>query len=576
MKLIKFSILVLFVLSIFSSCEKDDDSLPEGKMIENTELQTVLKTMGYKFDEANKLIMEDNALTVTSLDLSDKNLTDVSGLDIFPALEEVNLSNNKFGEFDFAQLPANITKIDLQGNVIYEFKNLNNDRNLLKLYLPETAKYNMTDLLDYYKANKQKSAFDIQINMGGSLTQYTTLRDVPDANLLAELKTKYPSVFDGDKIDISKEMTLAEGGNGLLIGSFFGPFMQQIATVEGVQYIMGFKNFSSFVYLFLNPFQEMATIDYLKIPESATQVILSNLDFTDAHVDWSNMKEVDYTVVYQVKGLKKLDLSASTKFGVDGHNQMMNGLNITNSPDLEEIILPNKEELSVSFITLDNLPKLKSIDLSKVVKLNYAIGLKFTKLPICEILFPTNLTEPEGDSKYTMAIDQSIKEKTTGKIFIDKYSTYFDIEILNNTTGRIFTERSVANSTISGNYTGVLNPVMNGKTYNSITKTFKLTERAGNKMDIYLAPFRVGSMPGDLRINIKNASISTTSNGDVTFSGSQLKCVILKLSFFEIKMDGNFSGNIKTNNFDFKINSKYNSWFGSLFEADVTFNGSKN
>lgn len=43
-------------------------------------------------------------------------------------------------------------------------------------------------------------------DVDGNLQTYTTLRDVPDANLLTYLKTNFPDLLDGDQIDISNHL----------------------------------------------------------------------------------------------------------------------------------------------------------------------------------------------------------------------------------------------------------------------------------------------------------------------------------------------------------------------------------
>ena len=123
---------------------------------------TVLKSKGYQFDKDGKLELNELANNTTSLDLSGTNLKDLSGLDILPNLKDVKLSNNGYGPvFDFAQLPAQITGVDLTGNDIYEFKGLANTdkveatgyeatdikRHFEKLYLPEGAKYDQDQIV---------------------------------------------------------------------------------------------------------------------------------------------------------------------------------------------------------------------------------------------------------------------------------------------------------------------------------------------------------------------------------------------------------------------------------------------
>mgnify|MGYP007045830265 FL=1 len=66
---------------------------------------------------------------------------------------------------------------------------------ITKLYPPETAKENIEDLVRFYRQNKEAiTAGTIDMKMtdvDGNLQTYTTLRDVPDANLLTYLQTNF-------------------------------------------------------------------------------------------------------------------------------------------------------------------------------------------------------------------------------------------------------------------------------------------------------------------------------------------------------------------------------------------------
>lgn len=135
---------------------------------------TILKGKGYQFDENGKMLLDDKANSTTSLDLSGTKVDTAAlkELSVFPNLKELNLSSNGYGEtFDFSVLPAQITGIDLTNNDIYNYDNLvkvtveengdetvENVHNITKLYLPEEAKYNIAQLMRFYRQNK--SAID--------------------------------------------------------------------------------------------------------------------------------------------------------------------------------------------------------------------------------------------------------------------------------------------------------------------------------------------------------------------------------------------------------------------------------
>ena len=190
--------LVAFCFLGLSSCSDDNGPSYSSTTLKNTELMNILKSKGYTFSQDGKLEINDLVKSTVSLDLSGTKLSDFSGLDILPNLKEVKLSNNGYGPtFDFAQLPAQITGVDLTGNDIHNYKNLvdvkveeneeetiTNLHNITKLYLPAEAKYNVKDLVRFYRKNKEDIASGkIDMKMAdekGNLQKYNTLRNIPN------------------------------------------------------------------------------------------------------------------------------------------------------------------------------------------------------------------------------------------------------------------------------------------------------------------------------------------------------------------------------------------------------------
>ena len=227
----KKCLLALALLSLGACSKSDDGDTPpinEAKPVQSETLLTALKAKGFSF-EGNRLVVDDKVKNTTSLDLSGKNLTDVTGLSSFPNLSEVNLSNNKFANvFDFAQLPKSVKSVNLSKNTIYEFEHLaqfNYEENAAEkitlshpiehLILPQSAKYNMLNIPALVKLLPNA---DVQIeNATGKVEKYTTLRSVPDAIFRKILKRQYPTVFEGDKIDISKQMTMESASLAIII-----------------------------------------------------------------------------------------------------------------------------------------------------------------------------------------------------------------------------------------------------------------------------------------------------------------------------------------------------------------------
>ena len=182
-KKIALPVVAFFVLGL-ASCNKDEAINYSTKSLKNTELMDILKKRGFAFDKDGKLELNDLAEKTTTLDLSGTKLKDLSGLDILPNLKEVKLSNNDYKlSFDFSQLPSQITCVDLTGNEIYEFTGLTKEdetgnitilHHLNKLYLPNSAKYNEDEIVNFFTTAK-----DVDMQMSdekGTLQKYNTLR----------------------------------------------------------------------------------------------------------------------------------------------------------------------------------------------------------------------------------------------------------------------------------------------------------------------------------------------------------------------------------------------------------------
>lgn len=231
--------MMMLGLVLFAACSDDDGPQYSNAALQNSELKAVLAQKGFQFNEQGNLLLDDKATSTTSLDLSGTNLPQsaLAELSILPNLTDVNLSNNGYGDtFDFANLPAQITGIDLTGNEIYNYDNLvkvtvaeNGDEtveqlhNITKLYLPNEAKNNIAQLVRFYRQNKSAidaGTMDVEmVNTSGTLEKYNTLREIPDEVLRAYLnqETTFSELFDGERIDISKTLSNSAKINNIYV-----------------------------------------------------------------------------------------------------------------------------------------------------------------------------------------------------------------------------------------------------------------------------------------------------------------------------------------------------------------------
>jgi hypothetical protein len=361
-----------------TSCSDDGKTELKGVDVTNAELKAVLLQKGFMFNAEGLLLVDEKVTAVTTLDLSGCDLSDASGLDVFPNLTEVNLANNKFGYvFDFSVLPATITGVDLTNNEIYEYLGLvsvvteeNGDETvttlheLKKLYLPESARHNCDEIVYFYTENKTA---DVKIqNAQGTLTAYNTLREVPDDNFRAYLQTEFPSLFDKTNTNLiniaNRIFRIDESGRG--ISQAMIPRTTQIENVEGVQYIMmnpSWKGTS--VWLFP---QTVCELPYLKVKPT-----ISLLNLEHIATGYLNLAEAEYLATFNLNDnptIEHIDLSVSTMFGQRGVEQEImtigpSSVSVNNCPELKTIVLPQKAKYTGA-IEYTNLPLLEEVNLS--------------------------------------------------------------------------------------------------------------------------------------------------------------------------------------------------------------------
>lgn len=443
-----------------TSCSDDDNgpSYSTGT-VDNTALRAVLTEKGYTFSEDGKLLLNDLALNTTALDLSGTNLDTAAlrGLSILPNLKEVSLANNGYGKtFDFNVLPAQITGVDLTGNEIYDFEGLvnatvDNDevkatilRQLAKLYLPATAKYNVEDLMPFYtQCQAENKTVDMQMADGnGALQAYSTLREIPDQYFRAYLKLNFASIFaDETHIDISKPMGLEDRGKNIFL-----QYDIQFADIAKIESLEGLEYFVN------NPFYQSFYV-YISIPSEVEQYVCHrmsprgnvrglNLYNTDIRggLDLSKATSLASIGLSNNPSITSLDLTNTVFINqpmADFDIMINNGLTCTDCENLEEININQNNQKITNNVILANLPKLRSVNLQSIEGIG---SLILCQLPLCEIVYPQNLIGYYRNSNNTLydfatnprrkasfAVSQEVLDQSSTKAFLEKYK-----ENLNN------------------------------------------------------------------------------------------------------------------------------------------------
>ena len=443
--------LMAFAMLLVGASCSDDDNTPSYSTgaVQNTELKTILVQRGYTFNEDGNLLLDDLAKNTTTLDLSETQIsTDaLAELSMFPNLTDVDLSDNGYGPaFDFAKLPEQITGVDLTGNEIYDFEGLVNAsvvndevqatilHNLTKLYLPETAKWNVEDLMPFYTKN-QADGTNVDMQMvveGGNLQAYNTLREIPDEAFRSYLKSLYSSLFpnNGTQIDISRPMQISEEGRS--IDRYWGD--ADIASAEGIEYFINNPYYKDFAVSITMMTETPYSVGYLMPGANIKGLVLVNIN-TPEGVNLSKASKLAHIGFVGNQSLTSLDLS-NTLFmqqNIEDFDQTyMNAFICISCGSLKQVKLPSNNKGLAVLLQLTDLPSLESIDLSSLVGIQ---DLALLNLPKCSITYPENL-QYEVNAAYKrldafteggtveLAVSQDVFDMSETVPFIKKYRDY--------------------------------------------------------------------------------------------------------------------------------------------------------
>ncbi len=377
------------MLLVGASCSDDDNTLSYSTgAVQNTELKTILVQRGYTFNEDGNLLLDDLANNTTTLDLSGTQIsTDaLAELSMFPNLTDVDLSDNGYG-------PA------------------------------------FEDLVRFYRQNKEAiTAGTIDMKMtdvDGNLQTYTTLRDVPDANLLTYLKTNFPDLLDGDQIDISNHLGASQKTAEILIKP-----TDNVTNFEGIQYLVASPYWEGAkVSLYSAGAESGASAPRLKLGKFITQIIMQEI--ASEGFDLSNATDLRAVWIQNNSAITSIDLSHSTIWGqrdqeTEGNNTYGSAIRMTGCPALKEIKLPEKDELKAYAIDIECLDALETFDISNV---KMVADLKIGDLNENFNLVYPNLTifySEDGYAGTTFACSESTFNRESTQAFLK--ANYTDID----------------------------------------------------------------------------------------------------------------------------------------------------
>lgn len=432
----------------FTSCSDDNGGAsydPNGVEVANAELKKILQEKGFNFNEKGNLLQDEKVQNTTSLDLSNTKISPdaLTGLTILPNLIDVNLSNNGYGPvFDFSKLPAKVISVDLQGNDIYDFEGLvdakvKNDEvqttiqhKLSKLYLPQSAKWNVEDLMPFYtKNNADGTTVDMQMaDDDGKLEAYNTLREIPDDTFCKYLQSIYPSIFvTNEQIDIAKPMKVEEEGRPIYLP--YEDDTKDIKTIEGIEYFINnpfYKSFYIDITCKIN-----CDINYLTVGENIKGLSLCNVNTKDG-IDLKKSKKLAQLKLYDNKSINKIDLTntAIAQQKISDFDLMLgNIVDLRRCPNLSDLIYPSSGEGLILQNILIDLPLIKNVDLSFIKGINQLVLI----LNGTTVTYPTLAYYINNAGKFTVesldtskrkigfTISESILNLNATKTFINQY-----------------------------------------------------------------------------------------------------------------------------------------------------------
>jgi hypothetical protein len=280
-------------------------------------------------------------------------------------------------------------------------------RNLTKLYLPESAKYNCNELPTFYA-----KATGVDMKMGG--VAYNTLRKVPNTGFRAYLKSTFPSLFVDDQIDISKRLVASGEVTQSIVSIDLEAETLSVDEVEGFQYILGNKGYmGGFITLTAN---NICTVPYFPVSPNVGKIMLTKIS-TPNGIDVSRATNLYYLSIYYNPAIETLDLSASTALGQRGDGGGDN-IMLRSCDNLKTVSFPTAAKV-LTVLEFINCPSLEKVDLSQFETLN-SLGLGL--LPAsCKITYLTPVRLFNNKTKLAFGIDEAIWNRPETKTFLEKY-----------------------------------------------------------------------------------------------------------------------------------------------------------
>ena len=385
----------------------DEKSFPDANF-----RKIVLKKFGVNFPKVSDFAK------VETLDLNDKKISNLKGIEYFTGLKKLNCGNNILTSVDFSK--------NKKLETLYIFNNKLNTLDLSKNVNLNWVDANQNTLTSIYIGSQKLAKLEVDDN------QLTSL------NVSNFPKLDFLSVNDNDL----KSLNLTKN-----------PLLTEVSAYENENLII---QFGSCNYL------EKLNIDYTKTNSLDTSKFKNMIDLSCREtniksLNTKNMPKLE-SLDCSLNDIQSLDLSNSKKLiSLDCNDTKLTSLDVSKA---KELLYLSCYRCELHSLNLNNCPELtdlscsynhlKNIDLSNNKKLNI-LSLNGNELKSINLSKNTNLTEISLTRNLLKSLDISKNTKT--KILHVEDNPILAIDLSKNKNLEYFTDDTIYIKDISTDYT---------------------------------------------------------------------------------------------------------------------------
>jgi len=339
--------------------------------IPDTNFEQALIDLGHDSGPIDNSILTTTIAAITSLNISNKNIEDLTGIEAFSALSTLNCSNNK------------LTTLDLSNNTV--LLNLNCDNNLLS----SLSVKNGNNLVvkngggSYSALNNRLFCIDVDLLAGYSpfvpgttrwISSDTEVKGFSD-NCAGISVTQFISTFPADIVDILMDLADTDNNGTLLLSE-----------------VLAFKT-----TLDISAISNITDLSFLDSFVNIKGLILGNTNLPN--IDFSRYADLEKLDLNNTSSLTSLDLTGNPKLTslLTSGSTLLQTIDFSQSPLLTKIVT-------------ENCPVLKSLNISNTSGLESLVAKGNTTLT--SITFPSIAAKGTSKSKGSKASAANTTLKT--------------------------------------------------------------------------------------------------------------------------------------------------------------------